>query len=73
MSGKTLARILTTPMRCTKCGKVCTLLECEPCIAPDGSEGTGFGCPEPDCGGYMLEAPRPSNIQAVRDAAAGEY
>jgi len=45
-------------MLCLRCGKVNRLGDCEPCIAPDGSEGTGFGCPEPDCGGYMVEEPR---------------
>ena len=50
-----LVSILLTPMKCTRCGKVSLLGECEPCIAPDGSEGTGFGCPVEDCGGYMVE------------------
>jgi len=57
MSYGKLASIMLVPMRCTKCGKVSLLGECEPCIAPDGSEGTGFGCPVEDCGGYMLEEP----------------
>ena len=48
--------ILEVEMRCTKCGQVSKLGDCEPCIAEDGSEGTGFGCPAADCGGYMVEA-----------------
>jgi len=51
-----LASILAAPMRCTRCGKVSLLVECEPCIGPDGGEGTGFGCPVEDCGGIVVEA-----------------
>lgn len=47
--------ILDVPMRCEACGTVSRLGDCEPCIASDGSEGTGFGCPLPDCGGYMIQ------------------
>lgn len=53
-----LASILAAPMRCTRCGKVSLLIECEPCIGEDGGEGTGFGCPVEDCGGIMIEAER---------------
>jgi len=53
-----LASILAAPMRCTRCWKVSLLVECEPCIAPDGGEGTGFGCPVEDCGGIMVEVER---------------
>lgn len=50
-----LKSICEVPMVCTTCGSTFPLGECEPCIAPDGSEGTGFGCPVEDCGGYMVE------------------
>lgn len=50
-----LKNILDVPMKCTRCGAVNRLGDCEPCIAEDGNEGTGFGCPVPDCGGIVLE------------------
>lgn len=51
-----LNSILDVLMVCTRCGTVSRLGDCEPCIGPDGTDGTGFGCPVPDCGGIMVEA-----------------
>lgn len=52
---KQLTSILDLQMICSSCKKVSRLGDCEPCIDPDGSEGTGFGCPVEDCGGIMAE------------------
>jgi hypothetical protein len=52
---KALTSILEVKMLCTKCHTMSRLGDCQPCVAKDGSEGTGFGCPVPDCGGVMVE------------------
>jgi hypothetical protein len=52
---KSIPSIMDVQMQCTKCGTVNRLGDCEPCIDPDGNEGTGFGCPVNDCGGYVVE------------------
>jgi len=52
---KPLTSIMDVPMVCTRCKTVSRLGDCEPCIGPDGTDGTGFGCPVPDCGGIMVE------------------
>lgn len=51
-----LPKIGDVPLRCLRCGAINRLDDCVPCIAEDGSEGTGFGCPVPDCGGICVEA-----------------
>jgi hypothetical protein len=55
MAYEGIASILDVPMVCTTCGSTCRLGDCVPCIASDGTEGTGFGCPVEDCGGIMVE------------------
>ncbi len=50
-----LTSILDVLMVCTRCKTVSRLGDCIPCMAEDGSEGTGFGCPVPDCGGIVFE------------------
>jgi len=50
-----MTSILQVPMVCTHCGAICRLAEAIPCIGPDGRDGTGFGCPQPDCGGILTE------------------
>jgi hypothetical protein len=47
-----LQSILDVQMRCSRCGCIVTIAECEPDCDGDGS----LGCPVPDCGGVMQEA-----------------
>ena len=49
-----LNSILDVLKVCTRCKTVSRVGDCEPCIGPDGTEGTGLGCPVPDCGGIMV-------------------
>lgn len=44
--------ILEVPMICEKCGHRCPLGEAVPCA----DNSTRFGCPQPDCGGFMEAA-----------------
>jgi hypothetical protein len=50
-----MIHIEDVPMICRKCQNMCRLGDCVPCIAEDGSDGTGFGCPIEDCGGIACE------------------
>jgi hypothetical protein len=50
-----LTSILQAPMLCQSCGAICRLAEAIPCIGPNGEDGTGYGCPQPDCGGILTE------------------
>jgi hypothetical protein len=49
-----MTSILDEIMFCRQCGCSCLIRDAVPCIGPDGKDGTGFGCPQPDCGGVLF-------------------
>jgi len=55
MTTSTRPSILDVILFCDRCGCSCVLSDAVPCIGPNGEDGTGFGCPQPDCGGIVRE------------------
>lgn len=49
----TLASILDVILYCPLCRNSCRLGDAVPCE----NDGSGFGCPLPDCGGLLVENP----------------
>ena len=47
-------RIGDVPMRCKRCGHICRLDDCDCDDSTEEGDGN-FGCPQPDCGGVMLQ------------------
>ena len=54
MKAEQLTSILDAKFVCCDCLKIHRVGECEPDVDGDGS----LGCPEPDCGGLMVELPK---------------
>jgi hypothetical protein len=50
-------RIGDVPMKCKRCGFECRLDDANGDDQTEEGDGH-FGCPQPDCGGVMLEIPR---------------
>jgi hypothetical protein len=64
----TLESIMKSKLVCLRCGKTSRLGDCVPCVAPDGGEGTGFGCPIEDCGGFMISVGTGRESEAADDS-----
>jgi hypothetical protein len=43
--------ILDVILLCASCHKRCRLGDAIPCV----NDGSGFGCPVPDCGGFLID------------------
>lgn len=48
-----LPNIMQVPMECESCKKRCSLGDAIPCAGG----GSRYGCPQPDCGGFLLQIP----------------